>query len=281
MNENKSIDNRKFLYGFFSGIFAGAIEAWVTNPLTVIKFQVQKKQSWILKPWAYYNGVIPNALGIMPITAIQVGITESIKSTVFENQPTVMQQAGAAFVAGAISSGVACSTEMMMLLKNENPKTHLSVLLKEQFKTKGFSGFFVGQLATVLREGPFSVALLVLQPWIKDLLHEQGLNDSTATLVSGSISGVSAAFFTHPFDSIKTKMQLESIYKSPYQKTGLFKTAQGMSLLNFCQGFWARGANTALSIVVMAHVLAWLKKKEADLFQDKDCTVNGGMNLKS
>lgn len=251
MNEKKlsTIEN------YAIGALTGLAEVLVTNPFFVIKTKMQQKKSWLLPPTAYYNGTTANALGCMPITAIQVGAKKEIESRVFNNQPTYIQQIGASFTAGVLSSCISCPVEMIMILQNEHPKTSLPKLLNWQFKTKGLSGFFVGQLATSLREGGFSVCFLAAPPIIKSKLKSYGLDDVSSNILSGASSGVIATIMTQPVDSIKTKQQ-----STTDSTLGFFKTARNMTISTLFKGSIARGSSLVLSITLMDWVKGQLEK---------------------
>lgn len=251
MNEKKlsTIEN------YAIGALTGLAEVLVTNPFFVIKTKMQQKKSWLLTPMAYYHGAMTNALGFMPITAIQVGAKKGIESRVFNDQPTYIQQIGTSYIAGVLSSCISCPVEMIMILQNNHPKTSLPKLLNWQFKTKGVSGFFVGQLATSFREGGFSVCFLVAPPVIKLKLKSYGLDDTSSNILSGVSSGIIATVMTQPVDSIKTKQQ-----SSADSKLGFFKTARNMTISTLFKGSIARGSSLILSITLMDWAKEQLEK---------------------
>lgn len=253
------------------GAFTGLAEVLVTNPLFVIKTKMQQNKPWNLTPAAYYKGATANALGFMPITAIQVGANKWIQSTLFNNHPTYVQQVGAAFTAGVFSSFISCPVEKIMTLQNDHPKTSLSTLLKKQLKAKGLSGFFVGQLATSLREGGFSIFFLAAPPLIKSKLKSQGLNDTSSTIIAGVSSGIVATLITQPFDTIKTSQQ--SAVKS---NLGFFKTAKSMTMPMLFKGITARSSSVILSITLMD----WVKGQLEHLCEEHGESIYGKLGLK-
>lgn len=207
------------------GAFTGLAEVLATNPLFVMKIKMQQNKSWVLPPAAYYKGATANALGFMPITAIQVGANKWIQEKAFNNHPTYVQQAGAAFTAGVLSSFISCPVEKIMTLQNDYPKTSLPILLKDQLKTKGLSNFFVGQFATSLREGGFSIFFLAVPPLIKSTVKSHGLNDTSSSVIAGVSSGMVATLVTQPVDTIKTAQQ-----SAADSSLGFFKTAKSIAL---------------------------------------------------
>lgn len=268
MNEKKPSTIENYMIGALTGL----VEVLVTNPFFVIKTKMQQKKPWILTPSAYYNGAMANALGFMPITAIQVGTKKGIESKIFNNQPNYTQQMGTAFIAGVLSSCISCPVEMIMILQNEHPKTSLPKLLNWQFKTQGLSSFFVGQFATSLREGGFSICFLAAPPVIKSKLKSYGLDDASSSILSGVSSGIIATVITQPVDSIKTQQQ--SMVNS---KLGFFKTARNMNISTLFKGSIARGSSLILSITLMD----WVKGQLENLCEEHRESINNTIGLKN
>lgn len=267
MNEKKlsTIEN------YTIGALTGLAEVLVTNPFFVVKTKMQQNKPWLLKPTAYYKGSVVNALGFMPITAIQVGSNKWIQSNIFHHHPTYMQQVGAAFSAGVLSSFLSCPVEKIMIMQNESPKVSVPNLLKEQLKSKGLSGFFVGQLATSLREGGFSVFFLAVPPIIKSKLKSYGLDDASSSIAAGVFSGVAATLITQPVDTIKT-IQQSTVDSS----LGFFKTAKNMPLTTLFKGVVARSSSLILSITVMD----WVKGQLEDLCEQHGESIYETIGLK-
>lgn len=267
MNEKKlsTIEN------YTIGALTGLAEVVITNPFFVVKTKMQQNKSWLLTPTAYYKGSVANALGFMPITAIQVGANKWIQSNIFNNHPTYTQQAASAFTAGVLSSLISCPTEMIMILQNEHPKMSIPSLLNWQLKTKGLSGFFMGQFATSLRDGGFSVFFLAAPPLIKSKLKSYGLDDVSSNILAGVSSGIAATLITQPFDTIKTSQQ-----SAMDLNLGFFKTAKNMTPSTLFKGMIARSSSLILSITLMD----WVKGKLEDLCEEHGESIYYKMGLK-
>lgn len=250
MNEKKLSAVENYIIGALTGL----AEVLLTNPFFVIKTKVQQNKSWVLTPMDYYKGSFANALGFMPITAMQVGVNEWVQAKFFNNNPTYAQQIGSAFMAGVSSSFISCPVEMTMILQNDNAKSNLAKILHWQCKNKGLSSFFVGQLATSLREGGFSVCFLVSPPLIKFKLKSCGLSDLSSSVLAGVASGVAATLITQPVDTIKTTQQ-----SNMDLKLGFFKTAKNMTMVALFKGIVARSSSLILSITLMDLIKAQLE----------------------
>lgn len=267
MNEKKlsTIEN------YTIGALTGLAEVLVTNPFFVVKTKIQQNKSWLLTPTAYYKGATANALGFMPITAIQVGVNQWIQSRVFNNHPTYMQQIGAAFTAGVLSSFISCPVEMIMTLQNDNPKYRVATLLNSQLKTKGISSFFTGQFATSLREGGFSIFFLAAPPVIKSKLKSHGLDDTSSSILAGVSSGMAATLVTQPVDTIKTTQQ-----SAIDVNIGFFKTAKSIPIPKLFKGILARSSSVILSITLMD----WVKGQLEDLCEKHGESIYSRKGLK-
>ena len=256
MKDNKLSNIENYSIGALTGL----AEVLVTNPFFVIKTKIQQKKPWVLTPMAYYKGAFANALGFIPSTAIQVGTKKWMEAKIFNNQPTYIQQIGSAFSAGVLSSAISCPIEKIMILQNEHAKISFTNLIRSHFKTKGLSGFFVGHLATALRDGGFSVCFLAAPPLIKSQLKSYGFDDASANILSGISSGIIAMLLTQPFDTIKTLQQ-----SSHDSKLGFFKIAKQTNLCALFKGSVARGSSLILSISFMD----WFKEKLENIYAEE------------
>lgn len=234
-NELSTIEN------YSIGALTGLTEVIATNPLFVIKTKIQQNKPWILSPSAYYRGFIPNAIGFMPITAIQVGSNQWIQSNIFNNQATNIQKIGSAFTAGALSSLISCPVERIMTIQNDQPTTKLSKIFLQHMSWR----LFMGQLATSLREGGFSIFFLAAPLVIKEKLKLYDFDDTASSAIASVTSGIAASFLTQPFDTIKTTQQ------SSAHPLGFLKAAQYLGFQGLFKGMLARSTSVVISITLM------------------------------
>ena len=75
-------------------------------------------------------------------------------------------------------------------------------------------GLFSGLVPTILRDAPNSGLYIcfyhTIKPSIMSLHDAYNTPITLLNLLTGIIAGISATFLTHPFDMIKTQMQLNS-----------------------------------------------------------------------
>jgi hypothetical protein len=208
----------------------------------------------------------------MPITAIQVGANEWFRSRVFHHQPTPMQQVGSAFTAGVLSSFISCPVERIMILQNEHPQSSFPYLLSRKLKLKGFSGLFVGQFATSLREGGFATFFLAAPPVIKSNLQQHGWGDGSSSIIAGVTSGVLATLATQPVDTIKTIQQ-----SAMDTSLGFFKVAGNMAKNTWFKGIVARSSSLIIGITLMD----WVKGRLENLCEVHGESFYGRLGLRS
>jgi hypothetical protein len=239
-------DKLSHFQSYSIGAITGLAEVLVTNPFFIMKTNVQQGR---LIPWklgAMYKGAGANAMGFVPITSIQVGASQWMDEHLFKGQPNKTQQFFSAFTAGAMSSVISCPIEKIMTLQNNMPHLSLGQTFKYQLKEQGLKGLFSGQMATLLREGSFSVFFLIFTPILKTYLHQCTEHETGSALMAGIASGVGATLITQPFDTIKT------IQQSSASPLGFFKTAQGLGLGDLFKGILSRGSSVVLSITLMS-----------------------------
>lgn len=234
--------------------FTPLVEVVLTHPLSIIKINLQQKTPipWEIK--GLYRGLIPNALGSIPTTAIQITATQWFEQDVFLGSPTYTQKICSALTSGVVSSVFSTPVELLITKLNHSRTLNLSSVARSQFVTYGLTGFFIGQVATALREGGFSIFFMAITPWLKNHIKSYGVNDNVAVAVAGACSGVLSTIVTQPLDVIKTQQQSDSFQKT---NVGFFKTAEKIGFSNLWNGFLPRSSSIIISITFMT----WFKEK--------------------
>lgn len=233
-----------------SGSLIGAIEVMVNYPLWTIKVQMQNHDPFTLNPKILYRGIVPNALSMIPTTALQVGLDQCFQNYLFQDTSTISKKnlTLTAFSAGVFSSMVACPTEMIML-KQRQQASSFFIATKGLIKQRSFSSLYSGLLATALREGIFSAFFLVATPVLKANIIPYYSNDYGASLLAGLGSGVSATLLSQGVDTIKTRQQ------SAFKTIGFMQTARDIyahrGMLGFFKGTIPRGVRVMSAITLM------------------------------
>ncbi|XP_032674907.1 solute carrier family 25 member 40-like [Odontomachus brunneus] len=98
--------------------------------------------------------------------------------------------------------------------------SEITQALKTVVKYSGISGLWMGLGSTLLRDVPFSAIYWLNYEYIKRMFfttHTQSAQYSfTFNLAAGAVAGSVAAFFTIPFDVVKTHKQIEMGEKEIY-----------------------------------------------------------------
>ena len=146
----------------------------------------------------------------------------------------------------------------------------LSNLLKDSLalvKHQGIKTLFTGLQITLWRDVPFSGIYWLNYEWFKkrtsEMLKADFKNANTddhwkvfaASFISGSVSGLIAAFLTNPFDVGKTRMQICEIEENSAKRPSMFKflfdiyKKEGVRALY--SGFPARALKIAPACAIM------------------------------
>ncbi|XP_012231199.1 mitochondrial glutathione transporter SLC25A40-like [Linepithema humile] len=91
----------------------------------------------------------------------------------------------------------------------------ITQVLKTVVKYSGISGLWMGLSSTLLRDVPFSAIYWLNYETIKKMFYNSQ-QTFTFNLAAGAVAGSIAAFFTIPFDVVKTHRQIEMGEKEIY-----------------------------------------------------------------
>lgn len=242
------------------GAFLGLVEVALTNPLSIIKINLQQQTPI---PWSVrglYRGFKPNAIGFVPLTMAQVGLTPWMQKSFFGEKITYSQEMIAAGTAGAASSIFSCPSERLMALQNNYPKYNLTHIMRKQVHKFGIQSLFVGQVGTLYREAAFTMFWLTYTPWLKNKILPYCNNENQATIGAGFFSGVGTTLVTQPLDTVKT------IQQSLPNGISFFKLSRKLTLPDYFKGTVSRSLGVVISIVFMT----WFKEKLEELVESKD-----------
>jgi len=89
------------------------------------------------------------------------------------------------------------------------------------YKTEGMKAFFRGAGACMFRDVPFAGLYYTMLNLFKEKLSKVGVQSSASTMISGMLAGFIATTSTHPFEVIRTHLQLDRDDKS--KNLGIFK----------------------------------------------------------
>jgi len=117
------------------------------------------------------------------------------------------------------------------------------------YKTEGMKAFFKGAGACMFRDVPFAGLYYAMLNLFKEKLGKLGIQSSSSTMVSGMVAGFIATTSTHPFEVIRTHLQLDSNDKR--KDVGIFRglneIRKNEGMLGLFKGLQARLMRKPLS----------------------------------
>lgn len=244
----------------------GVFEVGVNHPLWSIKLMQQQGMSvreivTQASVRSLYQGIMPNAMSMIPTTAIQVALNDVTQRVIFHNAPmSSSERLACAFSAGYCSSLVSNPTELlitrMRMLSNEyqRPYTMLDTLSYLR-RTRGLSYWGRGMPATGIRDGIFAAGFLAGPETLHSAMMSLGLNDNVASMASWLGSGVAAAVLSHPVDTVKTIQQSAPINDGVF----FFKIAKELFKNEGVNGFFKGVAPRGLRVVSALTLMGWAK----------------------
>jgi solute carrier family 25 citrate transporter 1 len=220
-----------------AGSIVGGIEVCVNHPLWSIKTMLQRHMALSFHPTILYRGLSTNAASMVPITAVQVTLKNTMQLHVPAHQQTsINAQFSCAFAAGIGSSMITCPVELVMTKQNASGY-HFVQTCKHIMQMHGLSSFYRGLSATMLREGTFTATYLAAVPTLSVYYKNQGMGPYFATFTAGVSAGLLSTLMTHGIDVIKTTQQANlnaaqlniiKQAKNLYQQHGLFAFTKGI-----------------------------------------------------
>ncbi|VEU22003.1 DEKNAAC102963 [Brettanomyces naardenensis] len=254
---SRDVPTSRHLVAGFTGGLASAI---CLQPLDLVKTRVQQSKTnsitSVLKEMnsakELWRGTIPSALRTSIGSALylsslnfmrtQMAASRSLSHPALESQSSTSKlprlPASENLIAGMVARAVVGFITMpitMVKVRFESDMYHYASLkdaVVSMYTKEGFSSFFTGFGATVLRDAPYAGLYVAFYEENKALfpkligIRRKKDSDGSPVLISStksaainSISAMMAAFFataiTGPFDTIKTNMQLDpQRYKS-------------------------------------------------------------------
>lgn len=246
------------------GSIAGAAEVLVNHPLWTIKTRLQQGKTFMLNPSVLYRGLLPNAVSMIPITAMQIGLNRAVQQYFFKTSVlTDQERITSAFIAGLGSAAVCCPTEMVMTYQGKAGESFYAVG-KQLLKQGGWRGLFTALPATAIRESMFTTFFLAGTPILKAQLTPYCPSETSALLASGMIAGVGATYASQAADTLKTVQQAASPHQAARFTEAAKKVYSSQGVYGFFKGSVPRGARVVSAVTLMG----FINEKLEAAFQD-------------
>ncbi|GLT44074.1 hypothetical protein SLA2020_179910 [Shorea laevis] len=230
VGEEKPFDFLQILLeGAIAGGTAGVVVETVLYPIDTIKTRLQAAHGGgkiVLK--GLYSGLAGNLAGVLPASALFVGVYEPTKQKLLKMVPENFS-AVAHLTAGAIG-GVAASlirvpTEVVKQRMQTGQFTSAPDAVRLILSKEGFKGLYAGYGSFLLRDLPFDAIQFCIYEQLRigyKAAARRDLNDPENAII-GAFSGALTGAITTPLDVIKTRLMVQG---SANQYKGIFNCVQ-------------------------------------------------------
>ncbi|KAF8058077.1 mcfT [Scenedesmus sp. PABB004] len=244
------------------GAVGGVMEVCLMQPMVAFKNALQEGRPLPRTPLAMYRGLLINCGSIAPITASQFGTNRFMERLVSQRaggqELGSWGRFGCAAVAGAVSALVASPTELI-IIQQQKKCTPLLAEVRHFVATYPAKSAFRGLGPCMGRETLYAAGYLGLCPILYDKLKDSDAlkgSPAGAMAIAGVVGGVFAACASHPFDTIKTRMQAAMYGKPEYltwTSTAATILAEG-GVLNFWRGLLPRMTRIIAATFILINV---------------------------
>ncbi|XP_009767596.1 probable S-adenosylmethionine carrier 2, chloroplastic [Nicotiana sylvestris] len=214
------LDLLRILYeGAITGAAAGVVVEAVLYPIDTIKTRLQAVRGGgqiILK--GLYSGLAGNLAGVLPASAIFVGVYEPTKRKLLESFPenlSALAHLTAGAIGGAVSSIVRVPTEVVKQRMQTGQFASAPDAVRLIVATEGFRGLYAGYGSFLLRDLPFDAIQFCLYEQLRmgyKLAAKRDLKDPENAMI-GAFAGAITGAITTPLDVIKTRLMIQGSTK--------------------------------------------------------------------
>lgn len=217
-----SVEQQKpadFVRIFFEGVIAGGTAGVVVEsalyPIDTIKTRLQAARGGgkiLLK--GLYSGLAGNLAGVLPASAIFIGVYEPTKQKLLKLFPenlTAFAHLTAGAIGGAASSLVRVPTEVVKQRMQTGQFRSAPDAVRLIVAKEGFKGLYAGYSSFLLRDLPFDAIQFCIYEQLRigyKLAAKRDLNDPE-TAVIGAFAGAITGAITTPLDVIKTRLMVQ------------------------------------------------------------------------
>uniref|UniRef100_A0A0D9ZY29 Mitochondrial carrier protein n=2 Tax=Oryza TaxID=4527 RepID=A0A0D9ZY29_9ORYZ len=215
--------------GVIAGGTAGVVVETALYPIDTIKTRLQAARGGSQIQWkGLYSGLAGNIAGVLPASAVFVGIYEPTKRKLLETFPENLS-AVAHFTAGAIG-GIAASlirvpTEVVKQRMQTGQFRSAPDAVRLIVGKEGFRGLYAGYGSFLLRDLPFDAIQFCIYEQLRigyKVVAKRELNDPENALI-GAFAGAITGAITTPLDVMKTRLMVQG---SANQYSGIVSCAQ-------------------------------------------------------
>ncbi|GAB4861089.1 S-adenosylmethionine carrier 1, chloroplastic/mitochondrial [Ancistrocladus abbreviatus] len=241
VSKDKPVDFLQPLYdGAIAGGVAGVVVETVLYPIDTIKTRLQAARaggSIILR--GLYSGLGGNLAGVLPASAIFVGVYEPSKQKLLKSFPehlSALAHLTAGAIGGAVSSLVRVPTEVVKQRMQTGQFASAPDAVRLIISKEGFRGLYAGYGSFLLRDLPFDAIQFCIYEQLQigyKLAAKRELNDPENAII-GAFSGAITGALTTPLDVIKTRLMVQGStkrYKGIYDCVRTIMKEEGSHVL--------------------------------------------------
>ncbi|KAJ6920306.1 S-adenosylmethionine carrier 1 [Populus alba x Populus x berolinensis] len=175
-----------------------------------------------------YSGLAGNLAGVLPASAIFVGVYEPIKQKLLKSLPenlSALAQLTAGAIGGAASSLVRVPTEVVKQRMQTGQFASAPDAIRLIVSEEGFKGLYAGYGSFLLRDLPFdAIQFCIYEQMLMGykLAAKRDPKDAEIAIV-GAFAGAITGAMTTPLDVVKTRLMVQG---SANQYKGIFDCAR-------------------------------------------------------
>lgn len=230
MGEEKPFDFFRVLFeGFIAGGAAGVVVETALYPIDTIKTRLQAvRGGGKINFKGLYSGLAGNLAGVLPASALFVGVYEPTKQKLLQIFPENLS-AAAHLTAGAIggfaASLIRVPTEVVKQRLQTGQFASAPDAVRLIASKEGFKGLYAGYGSFLLRDLPFDAIQFCIYEQLRigyKAAARRDLNDPENAII-GAFAGALTGAITTPLDVIKTRLMVQG---SADQYKGIFDCVQ-------------------------------------------------------
>lgn len=218
--EEKAEDKKKsFARIVFEGAVAGGTAGVTVEtalyPIDTIKTRLQvARAGGAINFSGLYAGISGNLVGVLPASAIFIGVYEPVKARLMKMVPeelSVAAHLSAGAAGGAAASLVRVPTEVIKQRMQTGQFPTAVTAVRTILAKEGFKGMYAGYGSFLLRDLPFDAIQFAVYEQLKIQLKKlvkRDLRDSEMAII-GAVSGAVTGAVTTPLDVIKTRLMTQ------------------------------------------------------------------------
>ncbi|KAF3440483.1 hypothetical protein FNV43_RR18767 [Rhamnella rubrinervis] len=230
MGEEKPFDFFRTVFeGVVAGGAAGVVVETALYPIDTIKTRLQAAHGGgkiVLK--GLYSGLAGNIAGVLPASAIFVGVYEPTKQKLLKMVPeniSAVAHLTAGAVGGLAASLVRVPTEVVKQRMQTGQFTSAPNAVRLIAANEGFKGLYAGYGSFLLRDLPFDAIQFCLYEQLRIGYKVAAKRDPSdpENAIIGTFAGALTGAITTPLDVIKTRLMVQG---AANQYKGFFDCVQ-------------------------------------------------------